>query len=77
MIAGGIIALGVAGAAEAHPGHASCAGGAPAAIALLVPGENRPGPGFGTEFVSPLAKSGQAAATVAGIHSTPAVCTPK
>jgi len=77
LIAGAVIALGVAGAAEAHPGHASCAGGAPAALALLAPDEGWPGPGFGTDFVSPLATSGQAATTVASIHSIDAVCTQK
>ena len=59
--------------AAAHPGHTSCAGGAPGAVeALGLP--IGPGPGFGTDFVKPLATGGIAAETIATLHA--AYCTP-
>ena len=52
--------------ASAHPGHESCAGGAPG-VAATLPGVPSPGPEFGP-FASSLGRSGQAAETVALIH---------
>ena len=59
--------------AAAHPGHASCAGGAPGVVAAFnLP--IGPGPGFGTGFVKPLATTGQASATIETLHA--AYCAP-
>ena len=59
--------------APAHPGHASCAGGAPGVVEEFnLP--IGPGPGFGTGFVKPLATNGQAASTIATLHA--AYCAP-
>ena len=65
-VAGAVSALAV-GMASAHQGHASCGGGAPAVVeAFGLP--VGPGPGFGTLFVSPLARAGQAKATIETLH---------
>jgi hypothetical protein len=53
--------------APAHQGHTSCGGGAPAVVeAFGLP--VGPGPDFGTLFVSPLARTGQAKATIETLH---------
>ncbi|MBM3139824.1 MAG: hypothetical protein FJZ92_06295 [Chloroflexi bacterium] len=63
-------------AAEAHPGHASCAGGAPG-VALefpdLVP--IGPGPRLGSDLVSPIAEAGAGKAPVTALHAL--YCHPK
>lgn len=68
LVIGAAIASVVALPAAAHPGHGSCAGGAPGAVEELgLP--VAPGPGFGTDFVSPIATSGAASATVEAVHT--------
>lgn len=63
----------ISGPTLAHQGHESCAGGAPGAVEELgLP--IGPGPGFGTGFVEPLARSGTAAAAIAAFHE--AFCEP-
>src|SRR5687767_6256531 len=65
--AGAVLAI-AAGPAAAHEGHTSCGGGAPAVVdAFGLP--VGPGPGFGTEFVSPLARAGQAKTTIETLHA--------
>ena len=74
LAAGGVIALGVIGGVQAHPGHGSCAGGVPGVVeAGLAP--IPAGPGFGTDFVKPIATAGAAKETVALLHSV--YCAPK
>jgi hypothetical protein len=57
--------------ASAHPGHESCAGGAPAAAPVF--GFPQPGPGFGT-FIAEIGKSGQAKDVITAFHA--AFCEP-
>jgi hypothetical protein len=69
-VIGAVIAIGAITPAAAHQGHTSCAGGAPGVVAAMpdlapIP----PGPGFGSDFVSPIAKAGLANETVAAIHA--------